>query len=460
MIYTFIEYAPKEHDKDLAWAYNDCMRLLDDDDWACFIDHDAMFTTPNWYHQLNDIIEKNPEYSCFVAAANRLYSDWQMPEGIDKDTHDIVYHRGIGRDLQDMNYGRVVDVTKCADLPAPPETSPFSGVVILYKKSVWKDVPFRLLEPNRLTGIDNLLHLDLRDKGYKVGLMSGVYVYHWHRAEEKLIQKTDPNIVTGMEWAKDKRFEKKTDEVGMDIEAAQYKIQECKDDNFVIIGAPLPYTRNIDLLTCLWIEYQKRKDNMMALYESTRFASYGRNNVIYKTLENLPGATHIFFIDNDVVPPVDAIERLLAHDKDIVVGVTPIYKERPCWSVMKYDENETIDNIFTPIPYEELPDKLFRAHHFGATTVLIKRHVLEEMQFPWYQDVFAPGALLLGQDLFFTAKAKHYGFELWCDPTIQCEHIRQSELKTVFDKYKEKVIACEMNMPGQSEIARNWLKPK
>jgi len=112
---------------------------------------------------------------------------------------------------------------------------------------------------------------------------------------------------------------------------------------------------------------------------------------------------------------------------------------------MKYDPAEDIDNVFSPVKYNELPDKLFRAHHFGATTVLIKRHVLEEMGYPWYQDVFAPGALMLGQDLFFTAKAKQYGFELWCDPTVKCGHARQTEMKIVFDKM--------MEMAKQKELA-------
>lgn len=431
MIYTFIAYAPREHEKDLAWAYNEFMKLLpNDDDWACFIDHDAMFTTYDWYHQLCEIIKNHPEYSCFTATTNRVAASWQIPVGINTINHDISYHRDIGAGLQKDNQDKVADVTK-------PPGMPFSGVMILYKKSVWKEVPFRPYSQNRLTGVDNLLHMDLQKKGHKIGLMTGIYVYHWYRSE--LAQVVEPpipekDLPTNAQWIKDAKPKKKPENVDMDIKAAQHKIEQCKGGDFVIIGAPVPYSREIDLLTCLWIEYQKRKDNMMALYEATRFAAQGRNNVIYKTLESLPGATHVFFIDKDVLPPMDAIERLLAHDKDVVVGATPIYKGEPVWSVMKYTPEETIDNIFNPIPYKELPKKLFRAHHFGGTTVLIKRHVLEKMQYPWYQDVFAPGALLLGQDLFFTAKAKQMGFELWCDPIVKCEHIRQTEMKAVFDK--------------------------
>ena len=439
MIRTFIAYA---QGRDLAWTYNEYMGGLPEDDWACFIDHDAMFTTADWYPQMEAIIKANPEYSCFTVTTNRAYASWQIPEGVNGINHDIKYHREVGQSLQSANGARVNDVTGCADLPAPPETSPFSGVVILYKKSAWKQVPFRAMQQGRLTGIDNLLHIDLRDKGFKVGLMTGIYVYHWHRADgvnRADLPPKEPKQVKylpdGFEWAQDTATLK--EETGMDIEMARDKISRVNGGPFVIIGVPLPNDREIDVCTCLWVEHKKRLSNMMAFYEPSRFASHGRNTIIWKVLEYLPGVTHVFFIDKDVIPPVDAIERLLAHDKDVIVGATPIFKDQPVWSVMKYDPDEKIDNIFNPVKYAELPDKLFRAHHFGGTTCLIKRHVLETMEYEWYKDVFAPGAILMGQDLYFTAKAKQMGFELWCDPTVKCEHVRKSAMKTVFDQIKE-----------------------
>lgn len=57
----------------------------------------------------------------------------------------------------------------------------------------------------------------------------------------------------------------------MSVEAANKKIKECEDDNFIIIGVPVHYTNQIDVRTGLWVEYQKLKSNMMALYEPSRF---------------------------------------------------------------------------------------------------------------------------------------------------------------------------------------------
>ena len=58
MIYTNIPYAPAECDGNIGCAYNKFMELLpNDDDWACFLDHDAIFTPATWYKQLNALIQ-------------------------------------------------------------------------------------------------------------------------------------------------------------------------------------------------------------------------------------------------------------------------------------------------------------------------------------------------------------------------------------------------------------------
>jgi hypothetical protein len=57
MIHTYIPYAPSSINKNIGAVYNGFMNMISDDDWACFLDHDAMFTTLDWYKQLEDIVE-------------------------------------------------------------------------------------------------------------------------------------------------------------------------------------------------------------------------------------------------------------------------------------------------------------------------------------------------------------------------------------------------------------------
>ena len=172
MIYDFIAYAPKDYHKDIGRVYNKYMELLSsDEDWACFLDHDAMFTTADWYTQLEDIIAENPEYGLLTAITNRTGNTEQRVANIDYDNHNICYHRRIGTMAQEQNRTTVTNVSK---------TRTISGVVMLVKKAVWR-------KAGGFTGgflkVDNDFHRRVVNAGGKVGIMKGVYVYHWYRFE-------------------------------------------------------------------------------------------------------------------------------------------------------------------------------------------------------------------------------------------------------------------------------------
>lgn len=183
-IHNFIAYSTE---KDIGTEYNDYMELIPDNDWACFIDHDAMFTTSDWYLQLYDIIRDNPEYSCFTAVTNRIGNPNQKFAGIDQNNHDIMYHRNIGKKAQQQYRTDVKDMADVKQL--------MSGVVMLVKKSAWKKVGgFK----KGFLGVDNYFHDSLNKEGLKTGLMKGVYVYHLYRA----------NNDTGLKPIGDKKDEK------------------------------------------------------------------------------------------------------------------------------------------------------------------------------------------------------------------------------------------------------------
>ncbi|MHB1560028.1 MAG: glycosyltransferase [Isosphaeraceae bacterium] len=172
MIVTMIPYCPRSQGRNLGFAYNELMARLRDDDWACFIDHDACFTTQDWYAQLEEITASLTGPCVLTALTNRVGSHWQRAPGVDRDNHAMDYHRRIGRAIQAEARGTLRDVTR---------ESLMSGVVILLSKSTW--VQLGGFEDGFL-GVDNAIHQAARDRGIPVCLMEGVYVYHWYRAEE------------------------------------------------------------------------------------------------------------------------------------------------------------------------------------------------------------------------------------------------------------------------------------
>lgn len=172
MIYTYIPYSPKKLGNNLGWAYNNFMNLLQEDDWACFLDHDATFTTRYWYHQLEDIIFKYPNIGLYTVLTNRIGQHKQLVNGVDKENHDIKYHRQIGKQLYDDYYDVILDLNNPNQL--------LSGVIILISKKTWKKVGGFI---DGFLGVDNDIHKKCLSNNIKVGLMAGVYVYHWYRGD-------------------------------------------------------------------------------------------------------------------------------------------------------------------------------------------------------------------------------------------------------------------------------------
>jgi glycosyltransferase involved in cell wall biosynthesis len=169
MIYNFIVYATEQEGKNIGAAYNRYMKLLpNDEDWACFIDHDAMWTTRDWFKQLGDILLDNPDYGLLSVCTNRIGNSDQKLSGFAEESN-ILRHRAIGKQLFNQEGTKVKDVT---------DKHRISGVVMLIRKDVWKKAGGFM---SGFLGVDNDMHSRVAKAGFKVGICRGLYVYHWYR---------------------------------------------------------------------------------------------------------------------------------------------------------------------------------------------------------------------------------------------------------------------------------------
>jgi hypothetical protein len=173
MLYCNIPYAPAEHKQNLGWAYNNFMRILTDEDWACFLDHDAMWTTNSWYTQIQQAITTHSEYGLIYCMTNRINPTVQKFKNVDPENHDIRYHRNIGKKAQDKFKSEIIPYDMSSYLP--------SGVMMLISKEAWKKTSYGFKDG--FLGVDNDIAKQCVDSGVKVGLMRGVYVYHWYRGD-------------------------------------------------------------------------------------------------------------------------------------------------------------------------------------------------------------------------------------------------------------------------------------
>ena len=166
---------PYSEDKNLAKAYNRAMELLNDDDWAIFLDHDAMWLTPGWYSHIIETISRYPDGGLFTAITNRIGNKAQLWKGLHTDNHDIKSHREIASRLEKHKRCVCVDLTNDTRI---------SGVVMITSKAAWKKCGgFRHGSKSKILGVDNLYHTDIANSKQKVYMMSGLYVYHWYRGD-------------------------------------------------------------------------------------------------------------------------------------------------------------------------------------------------------------------------------------------------------------------------------------
>jgi len=164
-----------------------------------------------------------------------------------------------------------------------------------------------------------------------------------------------------------------------------------------------------------------------------------RNKILNYAIEN--SYDYVLMMDSDVIPPTDIIERLLAHNKDIVSGIY--------FNVFMVDKVKKICPVawkgFTDEEFEEIKHK-FSSKYVNSKDDLRRYLTPEEVNGGELQEVIIPscGCLLLSRnafkklkyglldvpsgftttdDIYFSRKAREAGFKLYCDPSLQCEHL-------------------------------------
>jgi GT2 family glycosyltransferase len=159
-----------DYDINIGRGYNRNIECLPDDCWVCINDSDAMYLNPKFGEQLNDIINKHgKEYSLLGCMTNRLRGVHQLHNGEFSNDFDVKNHFDITIDLARKHYDEV------------EETTGVAGVMMLFKKSTWKQVGgFK----EGIITADSEFNKAIKKIGCKVGLMKGVYIFHSYRVWE------------------------------------------------------------------------------------------------------------------------------------------------------------------------------------------------------------------------------------------------------------------------------------
>lgn len=127
------------------------------------------------------------------------------------------------------------------------------------------------------------------------------------------------------------------------------------------------------------------------------------------------GASHILFLDTDLVFPLDLLTRLLRHDKDIV-GALYAKRTPPFHALGVTEDGKRL----------VLSGGLQRMKIMPAGCLMIRLSAFDKLPRPWFCDRHE-GEKIMGEDYHFCEQAHIAGFEIWCDTALSREigHIGQ-----------------------------------
>lgn len=157
------------------------------------------------------------------------------------------------------------------------------------------------------------------------------------------------------------------------------------------------------------------------LFQVGGYVDVNRNKIVQTSLEQ--GATHIIFIDADMIFPDDGIMRLLEHDKDVVganynIRLSPTSVDLSGPTVKMLVDGEAVSMI-----NEDFPTELFKCYALGTGFMMINTRIFDKLEAPYFEAFQDKQGRHHTEDIEFCKRVNDAGFEVYCDPTIKMGHI-------------------------------------
>lgn len=190
----------------------------------------------------------------------------------------------------------------------------------------------------------------------------------------------------------------------------------------VCIGVPTYEHWKAEMATSLIGALFRLPHEWMLTVKRGCYIDVAREECVVSALEK--DADVLLFIDTDMMFPPEAVEQLLAHDKDIVGGA---YHEKrlPLVTTVKLSDG---NGGF--VVGGHLPDEVFPCAAVATGFMAINLKRLTQCMAPPYFAYETGQRLALeaslgraGEDVAFCVRAAKAGLQVWCDPTIPLKHL-------------------------------------
>ncbi len=145
------------------------------------------------------------------------------------------------------------------------------------------------------------------------------------------------------------------------------------------------------------------------------------------------GYDYLFTVEDDILPPYDALEKLMALDADIAYGVYCFRKGKPTLNISRPDDTGQSYSLPTNIgKWHDLFGQVIPCGGLGLGCTLIKRSVLNVLQFHSLSGYDGDTQMALD--------AQRLGLRQMCDTTVLCGHRHANS--TILWPTRDGYIAC------------------
>jgi hypothetical protein len=140
---------------------------------------------------------------------------------------------------------------------------------------------------------------------------------------------------------------------------------------------------------------------------------------------------YLFVLDPDLLYSEDVLQRLLAHDKEIVSALcfksfgVQVFPEM--FKSVERDGRSIFDRLV------QYPRGLIEVEAIGFRMVLIKTDVFRRMEKPWFAVGPEPGS----EVVFFCQKARQYGFKIFVDTNMPVDFMYSNPVLVTEETFRK-----------------------
>ena len=253
-----------------------------------------------------------------------------------------------------------------------------------------------------------------RKEGFKVGIARDVFIYHYGSATFR--KEFNNDAPKSHEFAKER------------VDILRDKYRNTIDDGVkkrIFIAIPSSGGKLVSQLVQNLITWTHDPRYIVRLYTPTGVfpLDNARNKCVKEFLET--DCDYLWWIDDDIIPPIDAIHRLVQANKDAIGAVAFSMKDEeqyfPYPVTLRYNEDKKYI-VYYGQGIEEVDAT-------GGACVMVKRKVYETIERPYEFTYYPDGTLNLTCDFRIWQKAQEKGFKLFIDFDLVCDHIRTCRIK-------------------------------